>query len=175
MIRRFAGSVRHANFLERCDGAGLRFVAAKAQVERAECHILDHGGHKQLVVRILKNQPDLLPHASQILALDRHAAHADVSVSREQPVQVQHESRLARAIGAENRHGFTRKKPEIDAIERHRAVVVLKVEIADFDEWMHQVQASIATRAPASNMTATIRKIASAPRKAWRESVRKWS
>src|SRR5579859_2480934 len=165
----------HAHLFKSRDCPRLRFAAVKSKIERAERHILDHRGHEQLVVRILKNQPDLLAHTDQVPGLHRHAADADVTVSRQQSVQVQHESCLARTVGTENRHGLAWKQLEVDPIERHRAVVVLKVEIADFDERPHQIQTSMAARVPASNKTAPARKTASAARKAWRESVWKRS
>src|SRR5690242_14356442 len=175
VIRRFARSVRHADFLESRACPRLRLIAAQAQIERAERHILDHGGHEQLVVRILKNQPDFLAHQRQIPGFEPHAAHAHVSIPGEQSVQVQDESGLSRAVSPEHGYRFPGKQTEVDAIERCRAVIVSEMKVADFNERLHQIQASIATRAPASSTTAAVRKTASAPRKAWRESVRKWS
>src|SRR5271157_4662105 len=86
---------------------------------------------------------------------------------------MQHEGGLAAAVGAQQRHAFTRFQPEVHAVESRSAVVIAEPQVADFDQGRHQPALSMATRVSISRSDARAAKQASLRRKSSAPSVRK--
>ena len=113
------------------------FRFAQAKLLRAERHIFLHRRAKQLVVRVLKNQPDLPPDFFQIsgrkrLAINFHRAVAGKFL-RQQPVQMQQQGGLAGTVRPEQRDALARQHAKADAAQRLRAVAVTVFQIGDFN------------------------------------------
>ena len=90
--------------VERGSGAFRRGLRVQAQVERAECHVFQHGGHEELAVGILKHHPDLAADGRQVTLFDGHSADGDAAPAiaafgPQQSVQVHREGGLTTAVG----------------------------------------------------------------------------
>ena len=97
-------------------------------VQRPVGDVVEHGRREELVVRIREEQPDLRPDRGEARVLQALAAHLDHALAAQQPVELQQQRRLARAVRAEQRDPLAGGDLEVDAIEARRAV---RVGVAD--------------------------------------------
>ena len=74
--------------------------------------------HKELIIRILEDEahppPDL---GERVIVQNEPTDHDFAPLSAEQPVEMQRQRRLSRAIGAEQRHPFTGLDRDVEAIK----------------------------------------------------------
>ena len=92
------GRAAHAHRGERLAPRARDLRAGRAQVERAEGTSSAHGGHEELVVGVLEDQPTRA-RSSGSAVLDLQAGHLERALAAHQPVQVEHQRRLAGAVG----------------------------------------------------------------------------
>src|SRR3982751_4179690 len=112
MVGRLTKHCRHTNLAKRLLSALGRLTWRHAMVQWAEGHVFEHRRHEELTVGILKDQADLTADLREITRDHGHAADFDGALSGEQPVQVQGESGLARAVCPQQGHtlAFLQKK-----------------------------------------------------------------
>jgi hypothetical protein len=110
----------------------------EAQLLRPERHVLPDRRTEELVVRVLEQQADAAPYLGQVGLDERQAIHGDRGhrrrTVRQQAVQVQQQGRLARAIGADQRHAFARPQRERQPAQRLVAVRVAVGELVDGEQ-----------------------------------------
>ena len=104
---------------ERPLGNDYRRAAALAEVKRPECHILQDRRAKQLIVRVLKQQPGAGADLAEIPFLPTLGAEGDDAAGgglAEADHQVKQRC-LAGTVGADDRHTVSRMQIEVDAVE----------------------------------------------------------
>ena len=95
---------------------GVELVAAQAEVGRTERDVLAHRGHEQLVVGVLEDHADPAADLLEVLLDHRHPGDLDGAGPRgEDAVEVQHQRRLAGAVGAEQRDPLALVDVQVDA------------------------------------------------------------
>jgi hypothetical protein len=110
-----------------------------SEVRRPERHVVPHGRHEQLVVRVLEHQADLPPYLGKVVAVQARSADLDPAAAgpaghrAEDPVQVQDERGLAGAVRAEQRDPLTALDGEVDTEQGLPAVGVGEDETLDVD------------------------------------------
>jgi hypothetical protein len=161
VVRRPVGVLGHPDPLERLEDPRVELGAAQAGVGRAEGDVVADRRHEQLVVRVLEDEPDPPPHLGQVRPRDVQPADPDrpgpgaAGGRAEDPVEVQHQRRLAGAVGAEQRHPLPRLDPQVDPEQRLPPVGVGEGQALDVDRGGHvALQARAASRAPASGSAA---------------------
>ena len=97
----------------RQDLAGL-----EALVERAEGDVFVHGGHEELVVGVLEDQPDAGADVVQRVAGDGEPGDLEHALAGHQAVEVVHEGGLAGPVGAEQRDALAVLDVQVDAAQR---------------------------------------------------------
>src|SRR4029434_1319845 len=71
------------------------------------------------------------PDLGQVALHHRQAADGHLApLGLEDPVEVQHQRRLAGTVGAQDRHALARPDLEVDAVERHPTVGVCEARAA---------------------------------------------
>src|SRR5947207_7533874 len=121
-------------------------MRSQPMVERPEGYVFQYGGHEQLALRILKHHADLPADLGLVPPVHGQAANLQAAHSRQQSIEVKHESGLTAAVGAEHRYGLTRLQAEVDPGQRGCAILILKPQVDGFDQWTHQAARSTATR-----------------------------
>ena len=113
------------------------FGFGQAELLRAESHVLRHRRTKQLVVRVLKHQPNLTADLLQIFGRNRLAINFHRAIAgeffRQQAVQMQQQGGFAGTVWAEQRDALAGQHAEADAAQGFRAVAVAVFQIGDFD------------------------------------------
>jgi hypothetical protein len=144
VLRRAAGDVEHADGLQGPLHPLVEFGAAQAQVGGAERDVLADGRHEELVVGVLEDDADPapdLPQALLVLGVDELAAHVHrAETAVQDPVEVQDEGRLARPVGAEQRHALALADGDVHAVQGLGAVGVGVREAAHFKGRGHGVK-----------------------------------
>ena len=109
---------------------GKRFVrlplglcAAQTVVHRPKEHIVQHGRHEHLVVRVLQHIAELPAHLREALPRDRDAVHGDAARIGKQAERGLHERGLARAVGADQGDDLAVGYLKADAAQRLDAAV----------------------------------------------------
>ena len=86
-----------------------------------ELDVLAHGGHEQLIVRILEHQADPAPDLEEVRRGDTQAGDRDrPRLGSVNPVHVEDEGCLARSVGPEQSHPLPAMDVEIDVASRPR-------------------------------------------------------
>ena len=99
--------------------------SAQAEVGRAERDVLAHGGHEQLVVGVLEDDPHAAPDLLEVRLLHRQPRDRDrPGTGGEDPVEVQHQRGLAGAVGTEQGDPLAPVDVQVDPEERLVAVGV---------------------------------------------------
>ncbi len=132
MVRRPVGRAAHAGQGERPVDPSGQLGVPVAQVDRAEGHVVAHGGHEQLVVGVLEDDADPAPDFPQRRLADAQAVHGHRAGPRGQrAVQVQHQGRLAGPIGPEDGHPLPRGDVQVDPEQRLPAVRIGEGQLPD--------------------------------------------
>lgn len=128
---------RKPDFRQSLPDDALDVPLPRTELPRAERNVLEDRGAEQLVLRVLEKQPDVAPDVRQIgfdhgqaVNPNRRAAPA---VLRQDPVQVQEQSRLARAVGPDQAHGLPFGDCQADVAKGDAAVFVGEAEVFHFD------------------------------------------
>ena len=156
MGRSAIGVLRHPHAGQRLAHPGVECLATQPEVRRPEGDVLADGRHEQLVVGVLEDDPDPLPHPPQIGPGERQAVdHDRAPAAGQDAVQVQDEGRLPGAVRAEERHPLAAAEFEIDALQRRLAVRVAVGQVADLeDRVVHDCHARIVAAAATAGATA---------------------
>ena len=96
-----------------------------AAVLQPECDIFANGRHKQLVVGILKHQPDHVTNQREILLAERNPV--DDCRSRcwqQEPAQHREQCRLARAVAADKTDAVLRLDGKRNVVQRAQSIRV---------------------------------------------------
>ena len=157
-MRRPVLHVAHPHGRQRDPHARGDLVPRQAEIQRAEGDVLTDGGHEQLVVRVLEHEPD----RGAQLADVADAGHVERAVTGQQAVQVQHQRRLAGAVGSEHGDPLALRHRQIDAVEPDDSVRVAVPQSAGDD---HDAT-SASTRSGTSVSTSALRNTASVRRNA---------
>ncbi len=118
LVGRALGDVPHAHRVERLGDALGRRRPVEAHVERPERDVLRDGRHEQLVVGVLEDEPDARAQLVHVVAAHLESRHLEAPLPHEQPVEVEHERRLARPVRAEQRDALAVPDVEVDAAQR---------------------------------------------------------
>ena len=139
--QRVGGAARRARQAHRGEGVldpRGNLVAAQSQVERPERHVLAHGRHEQLVVRVLEHEADPRPQRPRVRRAHRQAGDLQLAGRRgEKAVEVQHERGLAGAVRTEHGDPLAAGHPQVDAAEGVAPVGVPVREPAGRDRRAH--------------------------------------
>ena len=104
MVRRAVGVVLHADRVQRGVHAVVELRAPDTEVRGTERDVVARGGHEELVIGVLEHDADTPPHLLVVLPLDGERADPHRAHRRfEDPIEVQRERRLTRAVRAEQR------------------------------------------------------------------------
>ena len=126
---------------ERCRHDPGQLLAGHVELGRSEGHILVDRRAEDLIVRILKQQADLAADVVKRVPRDGLAGDENArlvgKVLGEDPVQVQEERGLPRAVGPHDADTLPFGNSDIDALER-RHVLVGEAQAADFDRRRHR-------------------------------------
>ena len=129
VVRRAVGEVGDAHRAQGLHDPRVELGAAQPEVGRPERHVVAHGGHEQLVVGVLEDDADPASHLEQVRAGDRQPRDGDASrAGREDAVEVQHQGRLARAVGAEQGDPLPRVHVQVDP---EQCLVAARVGVGD--------------------------------------------
>ncbi|OQA08019.1 MAG: hypothetical protein BWY65_01654 [Firmicutes bacterium ADurb.Bin373] len=121
------------------------------EVHGSECDILTHRGHEQLVIRILKHQPDLTPDLTHCLRTQQFTGNAHHPLlGGQDAIQMQGKGCLARAVGPQQRHSLPLGHTESHVPQRHRAV---RIRVPDAVQVDHHRAWTIAITAAAAGRT----------------------
>ena len=143
-------------------------------VQRAERDVLRHGRHEQLIVRILEDDADARPQVVQRLVTHREAGDLELSLTAEQPVQVEHERGLAGAIRPEQRDALT-VTHEVDPGESGVPVRIAVNDTASVDRAAHRVTPTPIRTASSEAITAAPKaRSAAASRSGAAAGIRPW-
>ena len=92
--------------------------SVKPQVRRPEGDVVSDPMHEELIIRILEDEAHLPPDLGERVIVQNEPTDHDFAPLRaEQPIEMQRQRRLSRAIGAEQRHPFTGLDRDVEAIE----------------------------------------------------------
>lgn len=109
------------------------FAVGQSHVDRAECDIVGHGGHEQLVVGVLEHESDCLAYARQGLWGDGNVADYDLALGGgEESVHVEHESRLSGTVGSYDGYLLAVRYEERYVVERPVAVGICVADVVEF-------------------------------------------
>jgi hypothetical protein len=109
----------HADGVEGAEDAPVELGTAQPEIGRAECDVVTHCRHEQLVVGILEDDADPPADLGEVTLDDGEAGDAHLAVRGEvDAVQVQYERGLARTVGPEERHLLAGLDREVDAEQR---------------------------------------------------------
>ena len=120
------------------------------------------GRHEELVVRVLEDEPDRGAQLAHVALADADAGHLELALAGQQAVEVQHQRRLAGAVGPEHRDPLAVRDVQVDAVEPDDAVRVAEAQAAGVDGAAH----AATTRSGISVSTSAARNTVSARRKA---------
>lgn len=125
VVRRPGGGVGHADRGEALLDPGLELGAGEPEVRRAEGDVPADRGHEELVVGVLEDDADPSADLAEVVVVDGQAVHDDAAgVGTQDPVEVQHEGGLARAVRPEDGEPLARSHPQVQAVQRPVAVRV---------------------------------------------------
>ena len=126
-----------SNRFERRRNAPLDLLPRQPHVGRAESHILFDSGHEELVVGVLENQPDALPHQPEGLGRDGDAAYHNLSRGgQQQPVGMEQQGRFACAVGPDERGFLAVREPERHPAQGFVSVGVAVMHAVELQEMM---------------------------------------
>jgi hypothetical protein len=101
-------------------------------MQRPKSHILEHSRRKELIVRVLKDQPYIGPYARQVRFDDWESSYSYLARAVTQDaVEVEHQAAFTGPIWPYEGHFLSSHQPQIDAAQRHMAVRVLEMEVFD--------------------------------------------
>jgi fructose-1,6-bisphosphatase len=123
--------------------AGLHLFGRQAELKRAKGHVVQYRWTEQLDVGVLKHQAHLTMEAKRLLA-GRHRSHV-LSERLHGPFGGAHDAvkhlqqrRLARAVGAQQRHLLAGADLQVDAVQRHVAAVVQVADAGQLEDGFAQ-------------------------------------
>jgi hypothetical protein len=117
--------VRHADAFQGGGHGGVDARRRPVGIQRTEGDIFADGGHKQLVVRILKHQAERAAGRLKGVGREGDVAHADVpGAGGVKTVEVQQQGGLARPVGTDQSDGFPRLDVEGNSVQGLGAVRV---------------------------------------------------
>jgi hypothetical protein len=127
----------------------------QAQIGRPEGHVLTHGGHEQLVVRVREHQSHPASDLHQVVIGEFQLAEADCTpIGTEETVDMQRQCRLTCPVGAEYRQSLPRPHRECQPIESLSPVRIGEVEIRDLEgEAAHVTTRAITATATTGSST----------------------
>ncbi len=144
----------HAHRVERLGDALGRRRSVEAHVERPERDVLGDGRHEQLVVGVLEDQSDARAQLVHVVAAHLESRHFEAPLPLDQPVEVEHQRRLARAVRAEQRDALAVPDVEVDTAQRLVAARVPVRQPAGVDGAAH-ASAPITRSGTTASTTAT--------------------
>ena len=107
----------------------------EAEVGRAEGDVLAHAAEEELVVGVLEDDADPAADLLEVLLLHRQPADGHrAGAGGEDAVEVQHQRRLAGAVGPEQRDPLALVHVQVDAVQRLMPVGVGERETADVED-----------------------------------------
>ena len=125
----------HVQRCQRLIGALLCFRAAQTVVHGAEDHIIQHGRHEHLVVRILKNIAERAAYRREIFPRDGLAVDRNAPGIGDQAKRSLHERRFSRAVRAD--------QPDLLAVRNGKGQLLqngrLAIGDADVIEYQHSL------------------------------------
>ena len=122
---------------ERLGDPVLDLLARAAAVERAERDVLADGRHEQLVVGVLEDEPDAGAQVADVVVADAQAGDLELALALQQRVELEHQRRLAGAVGAEDGDALAVGDVQVDAVEAGDAVRVGEPQAAGVDRAAH--------------------------------------
>ena len=117
--------------------AVLDLFAREPEVERAEGDVLAHGRHEQLVVGVLEDQADAGAQVLGVVLADDQAGDLEAPAPLQQRVEVEHQRRLAGAVGTEDGDALAVGDVEVDACQAGDAVGVVEAQVGGVDGAAH--------------------------------------
>ncbi len=133
-MRQSALEAGHPNRGERPVHAAMDLCLRDAHVQRTEGHVVEDGGGEELVIGILEDEPDLTPDAPHRRAIDDRAPDAHDPMRRGvDPVEVQHQRRLAGAVRAHQGHLLAATDAQVHAAQRLEAIGIRVVDVVELD------------------------------------------
>ncbi len=163
-MRRTVEHVRHPHGGQRTVYALRHRIAFEAEVERAKGDVLGDRRHEELVIGILEDEPDRRAQRAHVAA-HVQARDLELPLAAQQPVEVEHQRRLASAVRPEHRDALAVGDMQIDAVEPHHAVRVAEAQLARVDRAAHAAT-SASTRSGSRVSASAARNTTSARRKA---------
>ena len=115
----------------------LRFLTAHHVIQRSEHHILIYGGHKHLVVRILKDKPCHFSYLRQILLPDLHPARKNPARSGKKPEGKLHDGRLPGTVFTDKPDGLSLPNPERNILQNLFSRFIRKTHVFIFQHLFH--------------------------------------
>jgi hypothetical protein len=143
-------------------------VAVEAEVEGAEGDVLGDGRHEELVVGVLEHEPDRRSQLAQVIA-DLQAGHLELPLPAQQPVEMEHQRRLAGAVRAEDGDALAVGHVQVEPVEPEHAVRIAVPQPAGVDGAAHAASSAI-TRTGTSTTTRALTNATSARPNASRAS-----
>ena len=137
------------------------------QVERAERDVLADRRHEQLVVGVLEDQADAGAQVTDVVVADAQAGDLELAAAGQQRVEVQHQRRLAGAVGAEHGDALAVCHVQVEAVEARDAVRVAEPQAGGVDRAAHAARIRVVSRVVASapRKSASVRVKASVSRR----------
>ncbi|CAM5295258.1 hypothetical protein SHIRM173S_02535 [Streptomyces hirsutus] len=124
----------------------LQLLAPEPGRRRTERHVLPHGRHEELVVRVLEDDADPAPDLGHVPLADGQSGDGDgAGAAGQDAVEVQHQGRLAGAVRAEQRDPLAARDREADAEQGLVAVRVGEGEAGDLQRSCHSTHPSTQT------------------------------
>jgi len=137
MMRGPLGRVTHVHFVKGLCDPTLYVGTVEVHVERAEGYVVEDGGHEELVVRVLEDEPHLQAHLFQPAVVHGDAADRHSPGAVQQAVQVQKQRGLAGPVRADQGHPFARRNGQAYAPQGLRAVRISEAQAFDGDHLTH--------------------------------------
>ena len=162
-MRRAVDHVRHAHGGERAVDPLAHRVALEPEVERPERDVLGDGRHEELVVGVLEDEADRRAQVANVVLADGQARDLQLALTGQQPVEVEHQRRLAGAVGPQHGDALAVRDVQVHAVEARHAIRVPEAQPACVDRAAHAAT-SASTRSGTSVSTRTATKATSARR-----------
>ena len=133
VVRRTVALAIQTHLLQAAVHPGAHRLSIESHVQRAEGDILLDRRHEDLIVGILEEHADPLPHLRDVRSVDAEPAHADRSLPVQQPDEVVEEGGLAGAVRAEDRDRLGGLQDEVHAAQRLHAIRITEAQAPHVD------------------------------------------
>ncbi len=152
LVRAAVCDVLHPHGAQRRSHAILEPRAGEPEVERPEGDVVAHRRHEELVVGILEDEADAGPQRLDVPVADVDPGHLEASLAAQEAVEVEHQGRLAGAVGSQHGDALPVGDVHVHAVERRLPVRVAVAQAARVDRAAHAAT-SAATRTATSTAT----------------------